>query len=117
MADLPNPFKPVAASVGGQATTSASAGALIPGSFSGPNAGNVLRIANKGLYAMRYKQGADNSVLATTNDLLIGPGDTELLTVDGSQPYFSVLGVAGAVVSGITNGTTDYSITLGINGA
>lgn len=116
MADIPNPFKPVAASAGGQATISASAGALIPGAYSGPSAGNVLRVANKGIYAMRLKLGADNTVAATSNDLLIGPGDTELITVDGSKPYYSVLGVAGAAVTGVTNGTTDYSITLGING-
>lgn len=109
-----NLFKPAPnSSVGGQATTSASSGAALPGvAASGPNQTSVLRIANKGLYAMRIELGFDTSVSATTNSMLIGPGDSEFID-RGTFTHFSVLGVAGALVSGITNGTTDYSITAG----
>ena len=106
------PFK-VGPSVRGQATTGASAGALLPGEFSGPAGRTVLRVANKGLYAMAIALGTDASVSANSvNSLLIGPGDTEFWA-RGVFTHFSVMGLAREAVSGLPNGTTEYSITAG----
>lgn len=105
------PFK-AGPSVGGQATTGASAGALLPGVVDGPAARSVLRIANKGLYSFRLELGTDPSVLATVNSQIFGPGDTEF-QARGVFTHFSIMGVAREAISGIDNGTTDYSITAG----
>lgn len=106
------PFK-VGPSFRGTATVTPSAGALIPGNVSGPDSRSVLRIANKGLYSLSVALGTDDSVNASdTNTFLIGPGDTDLFA-RGVFTHFSVMGLAREPISGVTNGTTEFSITAG----